>query len=148
MNYKMAKIPSKGCPSTNVPIHCQLCPPNRVSGEPQTIWKYNAMYHIITENSLEDNILPPIPPEFMVELFIRQSEEDALGITEAETAEWRSRNQIPDSDVIDAMLPASSPPPFPASDPPAPEKRARADTGSTASDLSDSDRHKTKKQSI
>ncbi|KAJ7924778.1 hypothetical protein B0H13DRAFT_1466652, partial [Mycena leptocephala] len=32
MNYKMAKIPSKGCPSTNVPIHCQLCPPNRVSG--------------------------------------------------------------------------------------------------------------------
>ncbi|KAJ7932253.1 hypothetical protein B0H13DRAFT_1561575, partial [Mycena leptocephala] len=50
MNYKAAKIPAKCSPSTNVPIYCALCPPNPISGEPQTIWKYNAMHHIVVEH--------------------------------------------------------------------------------------------------
>ncbi|KAJ7834367.1 hypothetical protein B0H14DRAFT_2590950 [Mycena olivaceomarginata] len=106
MNYKAAKIPAKSSPSTNVPIHCALCPPNQISGEPQTIWKYNAMHHIVVEHSLANNILPSIPTEFMKELFIRKSEEDALGISAAQTADWRRQYRIPDSDAID-MLPGS-----------------------------------------
>ncbi|KAJ7842440.1 hypothetical protein B0H14DRAFT_2233202, partial [Mycena olivaceomarginata] len=50
MNYKVAKKAAKTSPSTNVPIHCALCLPNRLSGEPHTIWKYNAMYHIVEKH--------------------------------------------------------------------------------------------------
>ncbi|KAJ7845977.1 hypothetical protein B0H14DRAFT_2357848 [Mycena olivaceomarginata] len=140
MNYKAAKTSTKSSPSTNIPIHCSLCPINKVSRQPQTIWKYNAMYHIITEHSLHTNQMPMIPHEFMAELFIRQAEEDALGITEAQTRQWRQDHQIPDSDAID-MLPLSSSPTTPA----ASSKRARAATQSTGSEISESDQHKSKK---
>ncbi|KAJ7735697.1 hypothetical protein B0H14DRAFT_2639136 [Mycena olivaceomarginata] len=134
MNYKAAKIPAKSSPSTNVPIHCALCPPNQISGEPQTIWKYNAMHHIVVEHSLANNILPSIPTEFMKELFIRKSEEDALGISAAQTADWRRQYRIPDSDAID-MLPGSDD---------LRDKRRR-DNHSSGSDFSESDRHDTKR---
>ncbi|KAJ7840409.1 hypothetical protein B0H14DRAFT_2242954, partial [Mycena olivaceomarginata] len=97
MSYKAAKTSTKSGPSTNVPIQCSLCPINEVSRQPPTIWKYNAMFHIITVHSLHINQLPSIPREFMAELFIRRSEEDALGITEAQTSQWRQEYQIPDS---------------------------------------------------
>ncbi|KAJ6546390.1 hypothetical protein DFH09DRAFT_927156 [Mycena vulgaris] len=134
MNYKQAKIASNRSLSTNVPIPCAL-----FSGDPQTIWKYNTMYHIISEHSLQDNILPPIPPEFMVDLFIRKSEEDSMGIQEAETVQWRKQNHIPDSDIFDSMYLDSTAPA------PNPSKRGRAGTVSTASDISDSDKHTRKK---
>jgi len=44
MNYKAAAKFSKAVTCTNVPAHCPLCPTS-VSRQPQTIWKYNAMYH-------------------------------------------------------------------------------------------------------
>ncbi|KAJ7198392.1 hypothetical protein C8J57DRAFT_959790, partial [Mycena rebaudengoi] len=50
LNYKKAKNQSNRAPSTNLPIHCSLCPVNKLSGEPPTIWKYNAMFHIIAEH--------------------------------------------------------------------------------------------------
>ncbi|KAJ7025828.1 hypothetical protein C8F04DRAFT_1046127 [Mycena alexandri] len=142
MNYKKAMVASRTSPSTNVPIHCLLCAPNPVSGDPQTIWKYNAMYHIIAEHSLHNNFLPPIPPKFMLQLFIRRSEEDALGITAAQTAHWRHWHHIPDSDVFDQQFPGSDP-----VNPGGSDKRARANTASTTSDVSESDRHRKKKTS-
>ena len=53
MNYKAAEKFSKAIPCTNVPVHCPLCPTS-VSGQTQTIWKYNVMYHLIHEHSIGD----------------------------------------------------------------------------------------------
>jgi hypothetical protein len=50
MQYKAAQEPTKTSPCTNLPIHCQLCPPMGISGEPRTIWKYNAIYHLLSEH--------------------------------------------------------------------------------------------------
>ncbi|KAJ7661525.1 hypothetical protein DFH06DRAFT_1089043 [Mycena polygramma] len=142
MNYEKAKNAAAQSPSTNVPIHCLLCAVNPVSGNPQTVWKYNAINHIIAEHSLHQNFFPQLPPTFMVEIFIRKEEESALGITQAQTDQWRNVNHIPNSDAVfpDSDLPDSDPP-FPQID-----KRGRADTTSTTSDISDSDRHRTKRR--
>ena len=53
MNYKAAGKFSKAIPCTNVTVHCPLCPTS-VSGQTQTIWKYNVMYHLIHEHSIGD----------------------------------------------------------------------------------------------
>ena len=50
-----------------------------VSGDQQTIWKYNALYHLIAEHS-NGGILPEIPGELLVKMFIHKKEEQALGI--------------------------------------------------------------------
>ena len=50
---------SKAVPCTIFPAHFLLCPTS-VSRQPQTIWKYNAMYHLIQEHSIGDTS-PPIP---------------------------------------------------------------------------------------
>ena len=49
MQYKNATVSSKNMPYTNVPIHCPLCL-SSFSENPQTIWKYNALYHLISEH--------------------------------------------------------------------------------------------------
>jgi hypothetical protein len=72
MQYKQAAIFSNTMPCTNVPIHCPLCPTS-VSGNPQTIWKYNALYHLIIEHS-NDGIVPEIPGELLVKIFIYKQE--------------------------------------------------------------------------
>lgn len=130
MNYKSAQKSSKGAPSTNVPIHCQLCTPNPVSGDQPTIWKYNAMYHIITKHGLQDDTLPVIPPEFMAQLYIRKAEEALMGISEAETKFWRQAHNIPSSDTFDAI---------------GVRRRGRAETESSGSEISVSDQHTPKR---
>jgi hypothetical protein len=70
-----------------MPIHCPLCP-KFVSGNPQTIWKYNALYYLITEPS-NNGIVPEIPGELLVKMFIHKQEETALGIGEDYIHEWR-----------------------------------------------------------
>ena len=67
-------------PCTYVPIHCPLCPTS-VSGNQQTIWKYNALYHLITEHSNSGEI----PGELLVKMFIHKNKEQALGIGEEYT---------------------------------------------------------------
>ena len=62
------------------PPFLTLCPIS-VSGNPQTIWKYNALYHLITEHS-NDGIVPEIPGELLVKILIHKKEEIALGISE------------------------------------------------------------------
>ena len=86
MNYKAAAQFSKSLPCTNVPIHCPLCP-TAISGDPQTIWKYNALYHLISEHSTGGP--PLIPGELLVQIFITKEEERALGIQERATINWR-----------------------------------------------------------
>ncbi|KAJ7840641.1 hypothetical protein B0H13DRAFT_1556165, partial [Mycena leptocephala] len=49
MAYKTAKNCTVSNPCTNVPIHCPLCPWS-ASWNPRTIWKYNAIYHLIREH--------------------------------------------------------------------------------------------------
>ncbi|KAJ7873604.1 hypothetical protein B0H14DRAFT_2290674, partial [Mycena olivaceomarginata] len=49
MIYKAAKNCTKASPCTNVPIHCPLCP-RSASGNPRTIWKYNAIYYLVSEH--------------------------------------------------------------------------------------------------
>ena len=98
---------------TNVPIHCPLCPP-AVSGDPPTIWKYNALYHLISEHSSRST--PPlIPGQLLVQMFINKEEEQAIGISEQNTVEWRKKNNIPDSAGFEAV-----------------KTRKRSDTVSTA----------------
>jgi hypothetical protein len=67
-------------PCGNVPICCPKWPTS-VSGNQQTIWKYNALYHLIAEHS-NGGILPEIPGELLVKMFIHKKEEQALGIGE------------------------------------------------------------------
>src|ERR1700676_3995633 len=99
MQYKKAAELSKVQPCTNVPIHCSLCPA-AVSGDPPTIWKYNALYHLISEHS-SGSTPPSIPGQLLVQMFITKEEEKALGISEHNTVDWRRQNNIPDSDVFE-----------------------------------------------
>jgi len=54
---------SNNMPCTNIPINCPVCPLS-FSGNPQTIWKYNALYHLISEHS-NNGIIPEIPGELL-----------------------------------------------------------------------------------
>jgi hypothetical protein len=83
MNYKAAAQFSKSSPCTNIPVHCSLCSP-AISGNPQTIWKYNSVYHLISEHS-NGNIPPAIPGQLLVQIFISKGAEKALGIQERVT---------------------------------------------------------------
>jgi len=58
---------------------------------------------LITEHS-NSGILPEIPGELLVKLFIHKKEEQALGIGEDFTYGWRRENLIPDSDGLVAMI--------------------------------------------
>lgn len=57
MQYKAAAKYTQYTPCTNVPIHCPLCP-KALSGDEQTIWKYNVLYHLASEHSIGST-----PPE-------------------------------------------------------------------------------------
>ncbi|KAJ7104870.1 hypothetical protein C8R44DRAFT_807209 [Mycena epipterygia] len=133
MQYKAAKASSKRSPCTNVPLHCSLCKKSN-TGLPRTFWKYNASYHLASDHSNNNETLPVIPKQMMVDIFIRKQEESQLGVTARITEEYRREERIPDSDAIDAMM-------FTLNEEQS-GRRARAGTGST---VSSTDAHKTKK---
>ena len=85
--------------STMHKCNCPLCS-TAVSGDPSTIWKYNALYHLISEHS-SGSTPPSIPGQLLVQIFIIKEEEKALGISEHNTVDWRRQNNIPDSDVFE-----------------------------------------------
>jgi hypothetical protein len=68
MQYKKAAESPKISPCTNVSIYCPLCP-TVVSGNTSTIWKYNALYHLISEDS-SGSTPPSIPGQLLVQMFI------------------------------------------------------------------------------
>jgi hypothetical protein len=98
MQYKKAAEFSKMVPCTNVPIHCTLFP--TVSGDPPTIWKYNALYHLISGHS-SGSTPPSIPGQLLLQFLITKEQGKALGILENDTVDWRRQNNIPDSDGVE-----------------------------------------------
>ncbi|KAH9852083.1 hypothetical protein C2E23DRAFT_203440 [Lenzites betulinus] len=103
MSYAAACKTTSATPCTNVPIHCPFCPPQPTSGEPQAIWKYNAITHLLINHQDKDKNLPGIPPQFLVDMHISKAEEQAMGIEEDCTDEWREENEVPGSDDIQAF---------------------------------------------
>ncbi|KAG1737818.1 uncharacterized protein EDB91DRAFT_1082919 [Suillus paluster] len=66
---------SKASPSTNAPIHCQLCSVS--SGDRAIFWKYNVHQHI---TSSHDASYESLPAGFAKEIEILQLEKEHLGI--------------------------------------------------------------------
>jgi hypothetical protein len=104
LSYARALQPTKSSPCTNVPIHCPICP-ETLSGQPRTIWKYNAMNHFISEHNPDGKELADIPPLFLVETFISSKEEQWMGIPEQTIKDWRlgDEHNIPDTDGIEEI---------------------------------------------
>ena len=95
-------------------------------GNPQTIWKYNALYHLISEHS-SNGIIPEIPGELLVKKLSYKTEEDVWGIYQQATERYRRDNQIPDSNRFAMIMPR--------------DKRGRSETISTnLSDKHDTNR--------
>ena len=109
MSYKSAKKSSKNAPCTNVPIHCSLCPPS-VSREPQTIWKYNAINHLLISHSDEDPTqagkykAPIIPGDLMMDMFVTRQEEKWMKINPSATTTFRREHDIPSSDGLESYV--------------------------------------------
>jgi hypothetical protein len=109
MSYKAAKKSSKNAPCTNVPIHCPLCPPS-VSREPQTIWKYNAINHLLISHSDEDPTqtgkykVPAIPGDLMMDMFVTRQEEQWMNINPKATMIFCRENNIPSSDGLESYV--------------------------------------------
>jgi hypothetical protein len=52
---------------------------------------------LISEHS-NNGVIPEIPGELLVKMFIHKAEEEVLGIDQNATEKYRRDNQIPDSD--------------------------------------------------
>ena len=52
---------------------------------------HNALYHLISEHS-SNGIIPEIPGELLVKMFIHKAEEEALGIDQKATERYRRDN--------------------------------------------------------
>lgn len=99
LKHKDIKEPSEEAPCTNIPIHCLLCPKS-ITGQAKTVWKYNAVFHLISEHASVNGKLPSIPPEMLLDMFIRKAEETYLGISEEQTIQSRNDLEIPNSDGL------------------------------------------------
>ena len=98
MQYRAAAQFYKSSPCTNVPIHCPICPTS-VSKAPQTIWKYNALFHLTSEHAT-DSTPPKIPRQLLAYMHIRKEEEKALNIKEEATDAWREEHNIPGTEIL------------------------------------------------
>jgi hypothetical protein len=92
--------------------HRPLCPPT-LSGEPRTIWKYNTLSHLICEHPepipgiTNTYKLPSIPGQLFVDMFTTQKEETWMGVAKEETVGYRTENELPESDDIEAIKAAT-----------------------------------------
>ena len=109
MSYKAAKKLTKYAPCTNVPIHCPLCPPT-ISREPQTIWKYNTINHLLISHSEEDPKqagkykVPAILGDLMMDMFVTRQEEEWMKIDPNATSTFRREYDIPSSDGLESYV--------------------------------------------
>ena len=94
---------SKSAPCSNVPIHCPLCP-LLDSGSPPTIWKYSVMYHLAECHTDPDSPPTKIPGQLVVDSWISAQEESWMGVDAEETARWRNKNEVPDTDGITEVI--------------------------------------------
>jgi hypothetical protein len=119
MQYQLAAQFSKSSPYTNVPIHCPICPTS-VSKAPQTIWKYNALFHLTSEHA-SDSTPPKIPRQLLADMHIRKEEGMALNFKQEATDAWRKEHNIPATESLLEMMHTEEM-----------QKRERSDTVSTA----------------
>jgi hypothetical protein len=90
-------------PSKNVPIECLLC---KAANQKRscTIWKYNAMNHLLMEHiEVKNNrsSVLPIPPRMKIAMHISKTEEAKLGVELCRTLEAREKLLLPGSDDIE-----------------------------------------------
>ena len=101
------------------------------------------------KHALHDNRLPVIEPKFMSELYIRKAEEQLMGVPEEDTEAWRQENNIPNSEAFDLTLIPDDIPDSDGFDMDIPleneRRRQRAETMSSGSEKSASQRHTHKK---
>jgi hypothetical protein len=107
MNYAKAaefspnfSVPS---PSTNVPIHCPICPIN-LDGTRTTFWKYNVIHHLDTNHLTDTGERPPLPLELIVTSHITREEESKIGNDPGDTDDYRDDEGVFGSDDIQAMV--------------------------------------------
>jgi hypothetical protein len=101
MQYRSAKDWSKSSPCTNVPIHCLLCKQGP-TGNHGTVWKYNIIFHLLTEQSEDGETLPHVPTQLWIDSFIKQIEKDDMGVGATITAHRARYGQL-DSDAVEQM---------------------------------------------
>jgi hypothetical protein len=58
----------------------------------------------VIDSDSEKHLPPAISGQLLVQMFITKEEEQALGIPERNTVDWRRENRIPDSDDIQTWL--------------------------------------------
>ena len=98
MQYRSAAQFAKSSPCTNVPNHCPICP-SSVFQVPQTIWKYNALFHLASEHST-GTTPPTITGQLLVDIFVSKEEEKASKFEEEVTDLYRMHHNIPDTDGL------------------------------------------------
>lgn len=90
---------------TNTPIYCTLCPASS-NGHPQTIWKYTAHLHLVSQHAPVDGDASQtlaVPAQMAVNMFISQAEGAYMGLEASTTNEFRDDFALPDSDSIDPV---------------------------------------------
>jgi hypothetical protein len=97
MKYQAAIKPTTQSPCTNVPLNCPLCP------QTETFWKYTFFLHVVDRHLTEDGDLPFLPMELWATTHISKWEESKMGIPTLNTDDWRTFQQIPDSDVVEQI---------------------------------------------
>ncbi|RDB26634.1 hypothetical protein Hypma_005520 [Hypsizygus marmoreus] len=110
MRYSSAAKFSKTSPCTNVLIHCPLCISQSGGSEGRTFWRYNAMYHLISEHAEFEGrgkgaslVMPKVPVEFIIETFITRAEEASMGVDPDATLQYRRIYDIPMSDELELV---------------------------------------------
>lgn len=103
MQYAAAIKYTTSTPCTNVPIHCSLCAPLPDS-TPRTIWKYNALFHLLSEHPGEDGAMRAVPPKFMVDMHVSRAEERAMKVEDEMTEVWRGEYDVPGSDDVQGAV--------------------------------------------
>ncbi|KAJ8092967.1 hypothetical protein PM082_011287 [Marasmius tenuissimus] len=99
LDYDKARASS----CTNLPLHCPLCPPS-VSGHPVTIWKYNAIFHLVLNHPADKGAgTVPVPCSFLVESFISKKEEGDMKMALELTESFRSSFAVDNSSDIEQM---------------------------------------------
>jgi hypothetical protein len=72
----------------------------------KTFWKYNFIYHMISEHidhTSADTTLPPIPIPLRLASHISRSEEEKMGVEAELTRGFRDRWGIPNSDAVEPV---------------------------------------------
>ncbi|KAI0314863.1 hypothetical protein OF83DRAFT_1043275, partial [Amylostereum chailletii] len=96
MIYSRAATPSATTPCTNIPIHCGLCSAT-LSGQPRTIWKYNAVYHVLSKHVIteEPKTRPSMPPSMLHDIHISSEEAQLIGVPQEAIDDYRMEYDLP-----------------------------------------------------